>query len=448
MDTMSTEGFRPNGSPAPWNAGVDGEQLLPLINEDARVLRVQAGPGTGKTFGLRRRVLRILHPAGLGIDPGRVLICAFNRAIAHDLRNEIDQELGPHGLERPIIQTVHSLCLKILGESPRFMLPHEIEEMIYDVRAQYPQLNERFGRRQSEAIRAHREHEAGLRDHPDLAAAINRWLADHHAQLVGHAPRSVDAQLRGGLTPERLFEHIVVDEFQDLTETEARVLSRLRTDGGSLVVVGDPKQSIYAFRGNAERGLEALAELVPEAITDRPMNQCRRCPSEIVRLANALMRLEGDPLVDVRGPGGRLSVVHFRTPEAERDRMASEVARVYRARPEERHLVLVTRRTFGYELKNAIRALDPDLPTQTVFAEDVLQTWPAREAFMFLSIVADPADAVALRDWVGYQTPAEGAGFLAPQRNAPAYISLKQRSGVLSMRLVEELAGLQVGELS
>jgi ATP-dependent exoDNAse (exonuclease V) beta subunit len=43
--------------------------VLRLINSDDEIIRVEAGPGTGKTFGLVRRVQRILHPDGLGV-PG------------------------------------------------------------------------------------------------------------------------------------------------------------------------------------------------------------------------------------------------------------------------------------------------------------------------------------------------------------------------------------------
>lgn len=59
---------------APWNAGVNGRQVLPLINDDAPVIRVEAGPGTGKTFGLVRRVVRLLHPDGLACSGRKVAV--------------------------------------------------------------------------------------------------------------------------------------------------------------------------------------------------------------------------------------------------------------------------------------------------------------------------------------------------------------------------------------
>lgn len=146
----------PNGAP-PWLEDVEGEQVRPLITDDPLVLRVPAGPGTGKTFGLRKRVLRLLHPEGLGVSPDRVLVCAFNRVIAQDLREEIASELEPHRLDGPVVATVHGLAGQLAGERPRFLLPHEVEEMVYDILISYPDLSASFGNLHVRAMRALRE---------------------------------------------------------------------------------------------------------------------------------------------------------------------------------------------------------------------------------------------------------------------------------------------------
>lgn len=54
--------LNPAGMTEPWNQGIRGEQVLPLVNSNADTIRCVAGPGSGKTFGLVRRVERILHP--------------------------------------------------------------------------------------------------------------------------------------------------------------------------------------------------------------------------------------------------------------------------------------------------------------------------------------------------------------------------------------------------
>lgn len=425
-------------APRPWLAGIEPGQVTPLIESDERVIRVQAGPGTGKTLGIRRRVLRLLHPEGLNVDPDRVLVCAFNRAIAGDLVAEIKAELDPHGLPVPHVKTIHSLCSEIARTDARFLLPHEIEEMVYDVRQGYATLREEYTRH-SDAMRAVREHEAGLASHPALAQAMREWLVDHGAALVGDSPRNVERAMAAGQVPHRLYDHVIVDEFQDLTTTEAQVVTKLRTEDSYLVAVGDRKQSIYAFRGNDTKGLGALRDLVAESISDHPMDQCWRCSTEVVRLANGVMALEGEPLQDVRGPGAELHVLHFRVPRTEVERIAQEAVRLYRSHDTAKHLVLATRRKWGYDLKARIREIDASVPVETIFAEDVLQSWPAREAFILLCILADPDDPVALRDWVAYRDDEDGKKFKAAARNAGAYLSLKDRVGSLSVEKIRSL---------
>src|SRR5687768_5473719 len=118
----------------PWNKGVRGTQVLPLINLDAETIRVESCPGTSKTFGLVRRVERILHPDGLNVSGKNVLIVAFNRVIAKQLRSEIEKRIKT-SKERPgpMVRTIHGLCVQLVGEDIRLLLPHEREAMLYDV---------------------------------------------------------------------------------------------------------------------------------------------------------------------------------------------------------------------------------------------------------------------------------------------------------------------------
>lgn len=421
----------------PWNQGVEGDQVLGFINDDFAVFRMQAGAGTGKTFGLRKRVLRIRHPDGLNVPHERVLVCAFNRVIARDLEREIREELDPYGLPPPTIMTVHALCAKLLrGEPLRVLLMHETDEMLYDVLAVQPSLRETYSF--ASAKRALREHEAQFKDHPALMQAARGWLADHGAGLIGDVPRRAESALRAGDVHDR-YDHVLVDEWQDLTTTEARVIVGLRAEGASLAAIGDRKQSIYAFRGNHLGGLDALGAFVTNPITDGTMDECRRCPAEIVAIGNEVLALEGEPLRATRA-GGQVHRLRWRTPEDEALGMARAIVRVYQARPEAKHLVLVTRREWGYALRDQMRTADPTVPVQTLFAEDVLQTWPAREAFIFLSILGEPRDAVTLRDWISYQPAQAGKKYLASGRNADAYLALRRGGGVLDLDRVIALA--------
>lgn len=433
----------------PWNDEVRGEQVLPLINMDCPVMRVPAGPGTGKTFGLKRRVVRLLHPDGLGVDPSIVLVCTYNRVIAEDLKAEIESELSIYGIDPPAVRTVHALAASLGNVRPRLLLPQEQEAMIFDVRYAHPNIDAEFAKRQSKAMRALKEHEAGLKDHPALAGAVRKWLTDHGASLVGDLPREVATRIENGDFGDRRYEHIIIDEFQDLADVEIRLLLALRSENSQLVALGDRKQSIYAFRGNEKKGLEGLTDLLDVEIVDHKMDECQRCPAAIVNLANDVMAVYGEPLAVASDLEGKIYQVHSKTPSSESTCLAEEIVRVFKARPDEKHLVMITRRKWGYDLRNRIRGIDPDLPVQTVFAEDVLETWPAREAFILLSIAGDNKDAASLRDWIAYKAPDRtGKNWKAQSRNARAYASIVERYGVLNLEKALTLAELEESELA
>src|ERR1017187_970143 len=156
----------------PWNLEVRGEDVLPLINDDAPIIRVEAGPGTGKTFGLCRRVLRLLHPDGLNVSGKMVAVVAFNRVIAKELQKDIKETLKKAAVtDTPIIETVHSFCLKLLREDLRMLLDHEREAMLYDVLHEFPDFKQSY-KSLSKTEQALHDHEAHLVNHLKLWQAV------------------------------------------------------------------------------------------------------------------------------------------------------------------------------------------------------------------------------------------------------------------------------------
>jgi superfamily I DNA/RNA helicase len=186
-----------------WNNGVRGTQVLPLINSDADTLRCVAGPGSGKTFGLVRRVERILHSEGLAVDGHDVLVVAFNRVIARQLREDIEARLKTvEHKHEPVIRTIHALCVEVIREDLRMLLPHEVEAMIYDVREQYPAVAALYDNFY-DTIQALRDHEANHVEHIQLWQAAKQWLLRHKAHLVSDLPRLLLEHLKGGDFPNQ-----------------------------------------------------------------------------------------------------------------------------------------------------------------------------------------------------------------------------------------------------
>lgn len=102
-------------------------------------LRVLAGPGTGKTFALMRRVMRLLEE---GRNPRGIFVCTFTRTAARDLQNELSL-LGVPGAEDVRAGTVHAFCFRLLsraevleatGRVPRPLLKFEERFLLEDLR--------------------------------------------------------------------------------------------------------------------------------------------------------------------------------------------------------------------------------------------------------------------------------------------------------------------------
>ena len=414
-----------------WDRGVRGTQVRPLISQDAPVIRVEAGPGTGKTFGLVRRVQRILHPQGHGAPGSQVLIVAFNRVIAKQLRAAVEEVLAtsPHD-GSPAIKTVHALCVEIIGEDVRLLLDHEREAMLYDVLFRHQGVADAYD--YDEATQALKDHEAKIKDHPKLWQAVRDWLKRHDAELISQLPGLLLDRLKLGDFEGRSFRYVIVDEFQDLTPGEQALFIRLRADGGQMVVLGDSRQSIYAFRGNDRKGLaklETLLNPVQGPILDLTMTECQRCPSDIVEAANRLMNLyDTTPMQPVNEAVSNIHVVHWETPESEADGMAGQIIENVRANPNDSHLAMVTRSRFGYLLRDAIAQADTGFAVDLTFSESLLKTWAAREAFLFFCLIADP-DPPTWRGWFGYTNSADGKDYKSPKRNAPAYLQFLELCG-------------------
>lgn len=416
---------------SPWHKGVRGTQVLPIIDLDDSIIRVEAGPGTGKTFGLVRRVQRILHPQGLNVHGDQVLVVAFNRVIAKQLRRDIERCLAdsPH-IGDPIIQTVHALCLRVIGTKLRILLPHEREAMLYDVLHEHSALHQKY--------KSHGKADQGLRDHEakhvndmQLWQAVQQWLTRHNAQLISDLPGLLLDKLHGGDFAGQTYSHIIVDEFQDLTPGEQTLFLQLKGNEGKFVALGDPRQSIYKFRGNDRDGLTKLEELLAasgSAVKDIAMTECQRCPKEIVAAANQLMGLyKAQQMTSGSQINANWHVLVWKSFEAEAKGMAKAIVDNIHEHPREpqsehaTHLAMVTRRQFGYWLREEIAKLDPQLKIDLSFSESLLETWGVREAFLFFCLLVDP-DAPTWRAWLAYQNSVNGKSFKAPKRNADAYL--------------------------
>src|SRR5579859_6717465 len=111
----------------PWNSGLNGVHLN-IAAYPGTPMRVVAGPGTGKTFALMRRVMRLLEE---GTDPSRILAVTFTRTAAGDLVDKLE-DLGAPGADEVAAKTLHSLSFGLLGRTAVFQFLNRVPRPLLD----------------------------------------------------------------------------------------------------------------------------------------------------------------------------------------------------------------------------------------------------------------------------------------------------------------------------
>jgi DNA helicase-2/ATP-dependent DNA helicase PcrA len=178
----------------PWNTDLAGVHLAIAAYPNSP-LRVLAGPGTGKTFAMMRRVARLLEA---GVAPGEILAVTYTRTAAHDLVDKLTN-LGVPGANQVSAKTLHSLSFSILGRAavfqatgrvPRPLLKCEFEMLVNDLKQAFG--GKRAVRKLIEAFEAYwarlQHHTPGWPAAPveqQFDTALKSWLRFHKAMLVG-----------------------------------------------------------------------------------------------------------------------------------------------------------------------------------------------------------------------------------------------------------------------
>ena len=400
------------GQPAPWLEGIEGSTAHELIESDAQVIRVVAGPGSGKTTCLKRRTQRLIQWDK--ISPWKIFVGTFTRAIAKDLREALGTEVQ--------VSTLHSLAYKLLRQYPaacqgmklRFLLKYEEDALLYDVEGVAAAIGHIHKRREAlrllQASRSQRTKYSNAR----FDGAVRRWLQKHRAMLIGEVVHLCVVGLESVDIPSGLFDYVVIDEYQDLTAAEQELVRLIWSGAGALTVMGDNDQSIYGFRFNHPEGIGDFHQAWPQC-KDLTFIDNRRCGERILKVANLMMAEAGStkpPMISKSARAGELRAVQWGTLDDEINGLAAYA----RTRAEESFLVLVPRRFIGYRLAEAIGD-----DAKTAFSEQVLEHPIAQESFTAASLLANPLDFAAARAYLGFHgTKREHA----PRRNADAYTSL------------------------
>lgn len=280
----------------PATAAMHVERPLNPLQADAASHRgeaylLEAGPGTGKTQTLIARVEGLLEDS---VDPRRILLLTFSNKAAGEMAERIARK-RPEAAAAMWIGTFHAFGLDIirrfhaelgLPKDPRMMDRTEAVELLeeefprlrlahyrnlYDPTQIIADILAAVSRAKDEVVDAdayaalaqamvEKAQGADVRETAERAGEVARVYAAYEqlkrnahcvdfGDLVALPVKllETDAAIRGSLQAQ--YDHVLVDEYQDVNRSSVRLLSALRPSGRNLWMVGDAKQSIYRFRG-------------------------------------------------------------------------------------------------------------------------------------------------------------------------------------------------------
>jgi DNA helicase-2/ATP-dependent DNA helicase PcrA len=332
-------------------------------------LLVIAGAGTGKTNTLAHRVARLI---GDGADPGRILLITFSRRAAVELEsragNVVSRSVGRARNDAPIALpwagTFHSAGARLLrmyaeriGLSPEFTIHDrgDSEDLMglaregldIDVtQRRFPSAAACMGI-YSRVVNARAAIHDVLADfYPrcvEWEEQLDRLFAayvdakqSHHVLdfddlLLYWAEMLTDADLArdvGGL-----FDHVLLDEYQDTNRLQGLVLARMKPDGRGVTVVGDDAQAIYGFRAADVRNILDFPSRFSPPAARMTLATNYRSAQRILDASNAVMEDAAERftknLTGVRGNGERPALVNVKD-ETDQARYVAEQVLAFR----------------------------------------------------------------------------------------------------------------------
>jgi DNA helicase-2/ATP-dependent DNA helicase PcrA len=421
-------------------ADLTPEQRQAAVHVDGPLLII-AGAGSGKTRVITRRVA---HLISLGIPAPAILAITFTNKAAGEMKNRVSnvldrplRDFGKLDQRWPTICTFHSLCLRILRHYAG-MIGLASNFTIYDAADQTRLLKDAIKSLEMSSTNfpASAVHGAISRaknelQTPEMYAAaagdfyqrqVARIYAKYQALLgsnngldfddlllrTAHAFRdhpSVLAELQ-----ER-FTYILIDEYQDTNHAQYIIAHALALKHRNLCVVGDPDQSIYAWRGANIRNILEFEKDYPDATVVK-LEQNYRSTKTILDIASALIaqntQRKKKSLWTENEQGERAMVVLAQDEHDE----ASVVTEQLKRFNEQQNIPWSDMAIF-YRMNALSRVMEDRLrragvPYQIARGVEFYNRKEIKDVLAYLRVIANPSDEVSLARIVN--TPPRGIG--------------------------------------
>lgn len=271
-------------------------------------IAVEAGPGTGKTKTLVSRILCLLQERR--VKPSEIMAVTFTNKAAEEMKTRLEGQLGKKGaLKKLRIGTFHALCcgqLKAAGEE--FILAEEsmalelVREAARElgVKGSAKKLRQKISERKSGTAEGKQENTRGSQDRQKGRGCQElEQLADaYQERLKAFGALDFDDLLIKALEMAKKGQspvpYLLVDEFQDISPLQYRLIEAWSQGGREVFIIGDPNQAIYGFRGADEKSFSRFcAEKQTEVVR---LHKNYRSTPEVLAASAMVLNHERLPL--------------------------------------------------------------------------------------------------------------------------------------------------------
>lgn len=328
------------------------EAQYKAIEHKSGPMLVLAGPGSGKTAVITRRVLRLVSD---GVAPGSILVITFTKAAAKEMQERYDQLQKQEGHNVPgrvNFGTFHAVFFKILKYAYRMdasniiseedsyqlllELVHKLDMEIEDEREFIDGIRSEISKIKSERIDIRTYYSMNCPDEQF------RWLYRQYTEtmkkkkLIDFDDILLDCYELLRSHPDILklwqdkYQYVLIDEFQDINRIQYDIIRMLAKPQDNLFIVGDDDQSIYQFRGARPEIMLNFPKDYPET-KQVLLNYNYRSQEEIVQtalrlIANNKKRFPKEILA-TKAAGLPVVTERFATQEEENERIVEVIRR-------------------------------------------------------------------------------------------------------------------------
>ena len=407
-------------SPEQYLADLNPAQREAVLATEGPVL-VVAGAGSGKTRVLTHRIVHLI--AACGVKPNEILAITFTNKAAEEMKRRLEGVLEDVA-RRMWVMTFHAACGRILRrEAPR--LAYRSNFTIYD---QADQVRVVKAIVEEEGWDPKRFVPRGI--HAQISNAKNQLVGpEEYSRRVGsfyeqtvaavydryqkrlHASNAMDFDDLIMVTVEILerfpearerwqkaFRYVLVDEYQDTNHAQYRLLQLLAGKHGNVFAVGDPDQSIYAFRGADIRNiLEFERDFGGAQVI--ALEQNYRSTNAILRAANAVIahNRERKPktLFSELGEGDPVRVVEVEDEHAEARYVAAEIAGLGEEGVAGSEIAVFYRTNAQSRVLEDV-LVRQEIPYQVIGGPRFYERAEVKDAVAYLQVIDNPFDGVSL----------------------------------------------------